>query len=137
MQVNEEIDALRTTGVSPIDFLVFPCSRPGADDAASLSLCGPDGNSRWARRRGFVLNLNVQILHGDDKGSGACRCLDRPFFGSVYGILVAVAACLRGMQCGRSAYAVGDATTSAVVTSIVSIVVATAIITVLCDILGI
>jgi phospholipid/cholesterol/gamma-HCH transport system permease protein len=41
------------------------------------------------------------------------------------------------MQCGRSASAVGESTTSAVVTGIVSIVVATAIITVLCDLLGI
>jgi phospholipid/cholesterol/gamma-HCH transport system permease protein len=41
------------------------------------------------------------------------------------------------MQCGRSASAVGDATTSAVVTGIVSIILATAIITVICDVLGI
>ena len=55
----------------------------------------------------------------------------------VFGVLVALAGCLRGMQCGRSASAVGQATTSAVVTGIVSIVVATAIITVICDVLGI
>jgi phospholipid/cholesterol/gamma-HCH transport system permease protein len=41
------------------------------------------------------------------------------------------------MQSGRSASAVGGATTSAVVTSIVGIVVATAVITVACDVLGI
>jgi phospholipid/cholesterol/gamma-HCH transport system permease protein len=40
------------------------------------------------------------------------------------------------MQCGRSASAVGDATRSSVVTGIVSIVVATAVITVVCSILG-
>ena len=55
----------------------------------------------------------------------------------VFGVLVALAGCLRGIQCGRSASAVGDATTSAVVTSIVAIVVATAIITVVCNMLGI
>jgi phospholipid/cholesterol/gamma-HCH transport system permease protein len=58
------------------------------------------------------------------------------FSSFVFGILVSFAGCLRGMQCGRSASAVGDATTSAVVTSIVSIVIATAIITILCDVLG-
>jgi phospholipid/cholesterol/gamma-HCH transport system permease protein len=41
------------------------------------------------------------------------------------------------MQCGRSASAVGDAATSAVVTGIVSIIVATAIITIICNALGI
>ena len=46
-------------------------------------------------------------------------------------MLVAVAGCLRGMQCGRSAAAVGQATTSAVVTSIVCIIIASAILTVI------
>jgi len=41
------------------------------------------------------------------------------------------------MQCGRSASEVGRAATSAVVTSIVSIVLATAIITFVCQVLGI
>ena len=49
----------------------------------------------------------------------------------VYGMLVALAGCLRGMQCGRSAAAVGQATTSAVVTGIVSIIVASATLTVI------
>jgi len=53
------------------------------------------------------------------------------------GVLIALAGCLRGMQCGRSASEVGQAATSAVVTSIVSIVVATAIITFVCQVLGI
>ena len=55
----------------------------------------------------------------------------------VVGALIALAGCLRGMQCGRSASAVGDATTSAVVTGITSIIIATAIITYVCNVLGI
>jgi phospholipid/cholesterol/gamma-HCH transport system permease protein len=48
---------------------------------------------------------------------------------SVFGVLIGFAGCLRGMQCGRSALAVGEATTSAVVTSIVLIVVSDSFIT--------
>jgi len=59
------------------------------------------------------------------------------FHSAVFGVLVALSGCLRGIQCGRSASAVGYATTSAVVTSIVSIIVATAIITFACQVLGI
>jgi phospholipid/cholesterol/gamma-HCH transport system permease protein len=59
------------------------------------------------------------------------------FYSAVFGVIVALAGCLRGMQCGRSASAVGYATTSAVVTSIVSIILATALITILCNVLGI
>jgi phospholipid/cholesterol/gamma-HCH transport system permease protein len=47
----------------------------------------------------------------------------------VFGILVAVAGCMRGLQCGRNSTEVGIATTSAVVTGIVFIVVADAIMT--------
>jgi phospholipid/cholesterol/gamma-HCH transport system permease protein len=55
---------------------------------------------------------------------------------AVYGVVVAVAGCLRGMQCGRSSAAVGQATTSAVVTSIVFIVVSMAILTLIYNALG-
>jgi len=57
--------------------------------------------------------------------------------GIIFGILIALAGCLRGMQCGRSASAVGAAATSAVVTGIVWIIVADALLTVMYNILGI
>jgi len=41
-----------------------------------------------------------------------------------YGLLIAIAGCLRGFQCGNSSSAVGDAATQAVVMSIVMVVVA-------------
>ncbi len=59
------------------------------------------------------------------------------FMGAVFGILVSLSGCLRGIQCGRSASEVGRATTSAVVTGIVSIIVATAIINIICTVLNI
>jgi phospholipid/cholesterol/gamma-HCH transport system permease protein len=59
------------------------------------------------------------------------------FHSMVFGILVALAGCLKGLRCGRSASAVGDATTSAVVMGIVSIILATAVITVACNVMGI
>ena len=59
------------------------------------------------------------------------------FKASVFGVLIAFAGCLRGVQCGNNASAVGDAATSAVVTGIVMIIVTDAMFTVLFDILGI
>ena len=55
---------------------------------------------------------------------------------TVFGAIVAVSGCLRGMQSGRSAAAVGEATTSAVVTSIVFIVIASAGLTIVFDAIG-
>jgi len=57
--------------------------------------------------------------------------------GSVFGVLVALAGCLRGMQCGRSSAAVGLAATSAVVTAIVFIIVSDALLTVIYNVLGV
>jgi phospholipid/cholesterol/gamma-HCH transport system permease protein len=59
------------------------------------------------------------------------------FKGLVYGAIVAICGCLRGLECGRSSAAVGIATTSAVVTSLVFIVVACAVLTVIYNILDI
>jgi phospholipid/cholesterol/gamma-HCH transport system permease protein len=59
------------------------------------------------------------------------------FISAVFGVVVAIAGCLRGMESGRSASAVGDAATSAVVTSIVLIIVLDGIFAVVTNIIGI
>jgi phospholipid/cholesterol/gamma-HCH transport system permease protein len=59
------------------------------------------------------------------------------FKSSVYGVLIALSGCLRGMQCGNSSSAVGDAATSAVVTGIVAIVAACGVFAVVFYVLGI
>ncbi|HKB19815.1 MAG TPA: ABC transporter permease, partial [Gaiellaceae bacterium] len=55
----------------------------------------------------------------------------------VFGIIIAIAGCMQGMHAGRNAAAVGQAATSAVVLSIVWIVVADGLFAVLCNVLGI
>ncbi len=139
MEVNEEIDALKTLGISPIEFLVLP--RVLALSIIMPLLCV------YADLMGilggmivgvFMLDLNIMEYYNMTKASVGLNSFWIGIFQSfVFGILVALAGCFRGMQCKRSASAVGEAATSAVVTSIVAIVVATAIITVLCNILGI
>jgi phospholipid/cholesterol/gamma-HCH transport system permease protein len=139
MQVNEELDALTTLGVSPMEFLVLP--RMLALVLMMPLLC------LYADLMGILggmivgvgmLDLNpVQYLNQTEAAVRLQDFLIGLFHGAVFGVLVAVAGCLRGMQCGRSASAVGQAATSAVVTGIVSIIVTTGIITVVCDVLRI
>jgi phospholipid/cholesterol/gamma-HCH transport system permease protein len=138
MQVNEEIDALETMGISPVDFLVLP--RMIALIIMMPLLC------LYADIMGIAGGLIVGV---GMLGIGPIEYLSRTqetltlttlwiglFHSAVFGVLVALSGCLRGMQCGRSASDVGYAATSAVVTSIVSIIVATAIITFMCEVLG-
>jgi phospholipid/cholesterol/gamma-HCH transport system permease protein len=139
MQVNEEIDALKTLGVSPMEFLVLP--RMLALVLMMPLLC------LYADLMGVLgglivgvgmLDLNLMEYYNQTRAAvGLNDLLIGLFHSLVFGVLVALAGCLRGLQCGRSASAVGDATTSAVVTGIVSIIVATAIITVMTNVLGI
>ncbi len=139
MQVNEEIDALKTLGISPMEFLVLP--RVIALLIIMPMLC------LYADLMGILgglivsvsmLDLNVfQYLHQTKISVQLSNLWIGLFHSAVFGVLVALSGCLKGMQCGRSASAVGEAATSAVVTGIVSIVISTAIITISCDILGI
>ncbi len=139
MTVNEEIDALETMGISPIEFLVLP--RMLALALMMPLLC--------------VYADLVGILGGAVVGVGMLDLSPTEYFeqtkgaiglndfavgivkGAVFGVLVAISGCLRGMQCGRSASAVGGAATSAVVTAIVAIIVSDAIFAVATDVLGI
>lgn len=139
MQVNSEIDALKTMGFEPMTFLVLP--RMLALTLMLPLLC------LYADLMGIVggalvtvnffdmsllqyLERTAAAVHLKDISMGVVKC-------SVYGLLIALSGCLRGMQCGRSASAVGDATTSAVVTGIVFIVMADAVMTLICNRLGI
>jgi phospholipid/cholesterol/gamma-HCH transport system permease protein len=139
MQVNEEIDALSTFGFAPVDFLVLP--RILALVSMTPLLC------LYADLLGILGGAFVGVTFLDlppvtyfQSTQEGVRLID--FAGglikaAVYGIVVAVAGCLRGLQCGRSSAAVGQATTSAVVTSIIFIVVCMAILTVIYNALGI
>ncbi len=131
MQVNEEIDALRTMGISPVGFLVLP--RMLALMLMLPLLC------IYADMMGILggsfigvtmLDLSlVEYLEQTRKTLHLSQCGQGLLKSAVFGVLIGYAGCLRGMQCGRSALAVGEATTSAVVTSIVLIVVSDSIIT--------
>ncbi len=139
MQVNEEIDALKTLGISPMEFLVLP--RMLALTLMMPVLCV------YADVMGIIggmivgvgmLNLGlVEYLHQTQASLSLSYFWIGLLYSAVFGVLIALSGCLRGMQCGRSASAVGDATTSAVVTAIVAIVVATAIITFALNVIGI
>jgi phospholipid/cholesterol/gamma-HCH transport system permease protein len=139
MQVNEEIDALKTLGISPMEFLVLPRMVALAIMMPLLCLYADLMGILGGLIVGvFMLDLNpVEYFNNDPRGRSLTFLWVGLFHSAVFGVLVALSGCMRGMQCGRSASAVGVAATSAVVTGIVSIIVATALITVICDVIGI
>jgi phospholipid/cholesterol/gamma-HCH transport system permease protein len=139
MKVTQETDALATLGLSTLEFLVLP--RMIALSLMMPLLClyadlmGILGGSAVAI--GMLDIPAVLYFQETQNALGLDDLAGGVFKASVYGVLVAVAGCLRGLQCGKSSSAVGEAATSAVVTGIVFIIVACGIFAVTFYILGI
>jgi phospholipid/cholesterol/gamma-HCH transport system permease protein len=139
MKVTQEIDAFTTMGFSPLEFLVLP--RVIALVLMMPLLClyadfvGVLG--------GAAIGVGMLDLSWTTYFRETSNAIDLAdvfggvFKSSVYGVLIALAGCLRGIQCGNSSSAVGDAATSAVVTGIVAIVMACGIFAVVFYVLGI
>lgn len=133
MQVNEEIDALRTLGFSPMEFLVLPRVLALVVAMPLLAIyAGIVGIIGGAIIGVGMLDLSpaqyyLQTIHSVTPKAIAAGLIKA----AVFGVLVALSGCMQGLRCGRSAAAVGEATTSAVVNAIVYIVVADAIISII------
>lgn len=139
MQVNEELDALQTMGISKTEFLVLP------------------------RMNALLLSMPILILISDIMGIlGGCfvcvvfweiplaeyikytinsfalnNFLVGVFHGVVFGLIIALCGCYFGVNCGRNADSVGTSTTNAVVYAIVWMIVMTGLLTVIFQMLGI
>lgn len=139
MQVNQEIDALRTMGISPMEFLVLPRMLALALMMPLLCLYANIMGVLGGMVVGVSL-LDIGLIQYYNETVAAVRLWDLGigiFSGIVFGVIVSLAGCMRGMECGRSASAVGEAATSAVVTAVVGIILSTAVITIICNMLGI
>ena len=140
MKVSEEIDALRTIGLDPMDFLVLPRAVALVVMMPLLTLysnvLGILGGMlvSVATLRGVT---SQQYLGQTRAALGVNDLLSGLVMAAVFGVLVAQAGCQRGMESGKSAQAVGKAATSAVVTAIVLIVTACAVLTYVFTELGI
>ncbi|HJU09373.1 MAG TPA: ABC transporter permease, partial [Candidatus Binataceae bacterium] len=139
MKVTEEIDALTTMGISPLEFLVLP--RVLALVLMMPILCLYSdlmGMLGGAAVGTTMLGIPFKLYF---KETAAVLTLTQVFGGvfkaTVYGALIAVSGCFRGFQCGGSASAVGDAATQAVVMGIVLVVAACGIFAVIFNVLGI
>ncbi len=131
MQVNEEIDALKTMGIPVTDFLVLP-------RISALTLTMPL-LTMLADFMGIVGGAAVGVImlgiSAEEYVTYTLDALDMTnflvglFHGLIFGLIISLCGCYFGVFCGRNADSVGKATTQAVVSSIVWMIVATGIIT--------
>lgn len=129
MKVNEELNALQTMGLSPVQFLVVQRVVAGILLTPVLTIfamyAGLLGGIPVLLGLGFPLRMVLhQIqsgLHFGDLVEGICKSI-------VFGAIVASVSCLRGLQTGEGPRAVGESTTRSVVSSILWIILADTII---------
>lgn len=138
MQVNEEIDALKTLGIKVTDFLVAPrivalvltipiltiiADVLGILGGAVVGVCFLDLSSttywEYSIKALSWSNFMIGILHS-----------------AIYAVIISICGCYEGIYSGRNADSVGKATTSAVVTALVWMIVATGILTVILEVIG-
>ncbi|MEZ5557778.1 MAG: ABC transporter permease [Pseudomonadales bacterium] len=139
MKVNEEVDALTTLGMNPVDFLVTPRVIALVLMMPLLTLYGELLGILGGMTVGLSM-LDVGFMQYARQTLDAVTLeylLGGLFKSVVFGCLVALAGCQQGMACGGSAMAVGQATTRAVVMGIVLIVVSASVLTVIYINLGI
>lgn len=125
MRVTEQIDALRTLATHPVDYLVVPrllalhAALPlltaesivvgiGAGYLVGVYLLGIDPTYLWANMLRYTANTDVAV--------GLIKAL-------IFGGIVAMIGCYKGMSCGEGAEGVGRATTEAVVYSSITILI--------------
>ena len=129
MKVNEELNALQTMGLSPVQFLVVQRVVAGILLTPVLTIFGMYagllGGIPVLLGLGFPLRMVLhQIqsgLHFGDLAEGLSKSI-------VFGAIVASVSCLRGLQTGEGPRAVGESATRSVVTSILLIILADSII---------
>jgi phospholipid/cholesterol/gamma-HCH transport system permease protein len=125
MKVTEQIDALRTLATHPVDYLVVPrvlattLAMPVLTAASIALAIGSawvlgvwffkiDPTYAWANMLHYTRSSHVEI--------GLIKSI-------VYGVIISVISCYKGMQCGEGAEGVGRATTEAVVYSSITILI--------------
>ena len=125
MKVNEELNALQTMGLSPVQFLIVQRVVAGILLTPVLTVfamyAGLVGGIPVLLGLGFplrmVLNQIQTSLHFGDLAEGLSKSI-------VFGAIVASVSCLRGIQTGEGPRAVGESTTRSVVSSILLIILA-------------
>jgi phospholipid/cholesterol/gamma-HCH transport system permease protein len=139
MKVDEEIDALETLGISSVDFLALPRLLAVAVMmpilAAYANVLGILGGMFVSAT---MLDISASAYWIETQNRVGLLDVSSGLIKSIFfGLAVGFAGCLRGMKCDRSAAGVGAATSSAVVTGILLIVLADALFAVIFNVLGI
>jgi phospholipid/cholesterol/gamma-HCH transport system permease protein len=137
MQVNEEVDALRTNGIEPMDFLTLPRILALVIMVPLLSVYAMAIGILGGMTIGVVMldltaieywNQTMEAVPLNHFWAGLIKSV-------VFAFVIGIAGCYHGLRCGRSSESVGKVTTVAVVSAIVFIIITDSLLTVVYDVI--
>jgi len=138
MKANEEIDALRTFGFNPFDFLVLPRLLALVLMMPILTVYANIVGILGGMLVGYFVHIQPALYWTETIHSVDLTALSLGVFKSVFfGAAIAVCGCMQGMGAGNSSSGVGQATTRAVVAAITSVIVIDSIFAVIFTLLDI
>lgn len=139
MQVNQEVDALRTVGLNPIEVLVLPRINALLITLPMLVfLADVAGLMGGALMSVLSLDLTVgQFMKRLEDVISLQHFLVGMVKAPVFAYIIAIVGCFEGLRVTGSAESVGKMTTKAVVESIVLVILADALFSILFSALGI
>lgn len=131
MRVTEQIDALTTLSTNPVKYLVAPRLIAGATMLPLLVLVADIigvfggfvvGTQKLGFNAGNYIDSTINFLHVDDVISGLVKA-------SIFGFIISLMGCYHGFMSRGGAQGVGRATTNAVVSASILILIANYVVT--------
>ena len=139
MKLNEEIDSLRTFGISPMDFLILPRTLALFVMLPMLTLYADVVGILGGMVVGIFV-LDFSLHHYIEQTQTALDSMWDIYSGLAktiaFGGIIGMVGCKKGLDCGNDSAALGEGVTSAVVTSITLVVVADALFEIFYSIMG-
>jgi phospholipid/cholesterol/gamma-HCH transport system permease protein len=124
MNANEEIDALRTSGFDPFDYLVLPRLLALVLMMPILTIYSNVVGILGGMMVGSFVGIPTVLFWNETLLSINLTNSSLGVIKSVFfGVAIAISGCMQGMRAGRSSAAVGEATTHAIVAAITWVVV--------------
>jgi phospholipid/cholesterol/gamma-HCH transport system permease protein len=138
MNANQEIDALKTFGFNPFDYLVLPRVFALVLMMPFLTIYSNIIGILGGMLVGFAVGIPPELFWNEmlttvDLTQASLGVIKSVFFA----VAIAISGCLQGMKSGGSSAAVGKATTRAVVASITAIIILDSVFAVIFTILDI
>lgn len=129
MKLNEEIDSLRTFGLSPMEFLVLPRTLALFVMTPLLTLYANVVGILGGLLVGVVV-MDFSFHHYVEQTQVALDAMWEVWSGLIkslaFGLIIGLVGCCKGLRCGSDSAALGRAVTNSVVLSVTLVVVADA-----------